>query len=86
MRFGNDEIKPNDMKEDAKWRDDRVSQSDFDVDVHRDNACGVEKQMFYNCLNDNKDNIDACQSTMDELQDCERDYAKYQSKSGINHA
>ena len=43
MRFGNDEIKPNDMKEDAKWRDDRVSQSDVDVDTYRENACRVEK-------------------------------------------
>ncbi len=24
MRFGNDEIKPNDMKEDAKWKEDRA--------------------------------------------------------------
>ena len=42
MRFGNDEIKPNDMKEDAKSRDDHVSQTDVDVDVHHDNACRDE--------------------------------------------
>ena len=42
MRFGNDEMKPNDMKEDAKWRDNRVSQSDLDVNVHHDNACRDE--------------------------------------------
>ena len=86
MRFGNDEIKPNDMKEDAKSRDDHVSQTDFDVDEHHDNACRDESQMFYNCLNDNKDNIDACQQTIDDLHDCKRNFAKYQPKSGIDHA
>ena len=76
MRFGNDEIKPNDMKEDAKWKEDRAgSGGSYDSEINQQNACRSEQQVFYNCLNDKKDNIDLCQEAMDGLRDCERHYA-----------
>ena len=60
MRFGNDEIKPNDMKEDAKWKEDKAGNASYDSDINQQNACSSEQQVFYNCLNDKKDNIDLC--------------------------
>lgn len=43
MRFGNDEVKPNDMKEDSKMKEDSSGYSDVDPDYNRENACGSEK-------------------------------------------
>ncbi len=43
MRFGNDEIKPNDMKEDAKLKEDKAVVADTAADINYDNACRLEK-------------------------------------------
>ena len=80
MRFGNDEVKPGDMNEDASPREDRTRQVAEPAKITNENACKDERQLLYNCLNDNKSNIDACQDVMNEVKDCERNYAKYFSK------
>ena len=48
------------MKEDAKVKEAKTNPADTATDINRDNACRLEKQVFYNCLNDNKDNIEQC--------------------------
>ena len=82
MRFGNDEVKPNDMKEDAKLRDNKIEQTDTDPDVNQQNACRNEQQMLYNCINDNREDIDLCQESMKENTECERTYASHLRRSG----
>ena len=60
QRFGNDEVKPDDMKQEALWNDSPSDVADRSAGIHKKNACKNEQQFFYNCLNDNKKDIDIC--------------------------
>ncbi|TNV75175.1 hypothetical protein FGO68_gene8348 [Halteria grandinella] len=76
QRFGNDEAKPEEMTEDARLRED-VGASLKVTQFTREDACKSPRQLFYNCLSDNKRNVSACQGVMEEWRDCERNFARH---------
>ena len=60
MRFGNDEVKPNDMNEDQKLHAGKQDYRMQDDDATYKSACRYERNILYNCLNDNSTNIAQC--------------------------
>ena len=77
MRFGNDETKPGDMIEETKMKYSLTDVRDEDTDLNSENACKPLRQLVYNCLSDNKNNISMCQEVLTEMRDCERTYARH---------
>ena len=57
MRFGNDEVKPNDMNEDTKEKYDKSDPRAESDHQDYNTACKDERNLLYDCLADNKSNI-----------------------------
>lgn len=79
MRYGNDEVKPNIMNEEGKWIEEKTYSRVWpkDKDITYTNACQPERQLLRACLSDNVDNRSLCNEIKHEVEDCQRDYAKY---------
>ena len=62
MRYGNDEVKPDLMNEDAKWKEEKTTQRDWDSDkeLTYESACRPERQLLNACYSDHKDNKGMC--------------------------
>ncbi|CDW91209.1 UNKNOWN [Stylonychia lemnae] len=78
-RYGNDEMKPDIMNEDAKMHENKMTQRQWDSDkeLSFENACREEKQLLNNCHSDNKTNREMCKELADEVINCQRTYGKY---------
>eukprot|EP00347_Sterkiella_histriomuscorum_P010139 403377452 len=78
-KYGNDEMKPDTMNEDAKIHEPITSQRmwDNDKDVTFQDACRFEKQLSLNCHQDNKNNQNLCKEADNEVITCMRYYGKY---------
>ena len=82
MRYGNDEVKPDDMNIDAFTNEDRMEVKDYTgKETTFENACALENRLYSNCLNDHKDNKDMCSEQLKEINNCKLNYAKYFSTS-----
>ena len=79
MRYGNDEVKPDLMNEDAKWQENKMTSRDWDSDkeLSFQNACRPERQLYEACLSDNKGNEGLCDQTKEEVESCLRNFGRY---------
>merc|ERR1711982_129537 len=53
-----------------------LAQEQFDTMQQSSNVCVDEKKMFYDCLNVNKGDQEACTFLMDMIKDCQRNQAQ----------
>ena len=82
MRFGNDEVQPNEMKRDGLPNEDPAENAD-QTDYNDRTGCYRERKILAECFQDNPFNPALCKETDLQMKDCERDFALHLNEEKV---